>query len=174
MDLMINYFYSKTNIRSYLNIIILIMGIISYLMNYHFITILLLIISVILKEDIYVRDIFIQYKNDLFLLKFKELLWFKSSIIIILFISLIFILGSNYYLFVLIFYMILLSISIYNFIISFLNNRIIKILNIDEVLDNAIKIKSIIKESDYYIFNDDFQYRINRSFCEYNKLRKLL
>ena len=171
---MINYYYNKINIRSYINIIILMIGIITTLLYFHLISILLLVISVILKEEIYVRDIFIQYKNDLFLFKYKEFLWFKGSIIIILFITFLLIFSSNYYLFVFIFYIVLLSISIYNFVISFLNKRTIKILNIDEVLDNAIKINSSIKESNYYIFNNEFEYRINRSFCEYNNLRKLL
>ncbi|MBR6949780.1 MAG: hypothetical protein IKH54_06335 [Bacilli bacterium] len=171
---MINYYYNKTNVRSLFLLVITIIGIITSLLNYYFISVLLLIINVIFNEDIYVRDIFIQYKNDLFLLKYKEYLWFKGIIILVLLITFLLLFSSNYYLFILIFYIVLLSISIYNFVISFLNKNTIKILNIDEVLDNSIKIKSSIKKSNYYILNDDIEYRINRSFCEYNKLRKLL
>ena len=174
VDLMINYYYNKINIRSYFILLVTIIGIITLLLNYHIVSVVLLVINIITMENIYVRDIFIEYKNDLFLYKYKENLWFKGIIVLVLLISFLLLFSSNYFSFILIFYLVLLSISIYNFIISIINKKTTKMLEIDEVLDNCIKIKTSVKESNYYIFNNDIEYRINHSFFEYNKLRKLL
>lgn len=181
-----NIYYSKYNFRGYISLIITIIGIIMLIINNMFLSSIILAICGFISEMPYNKDIFIKDGKKLYLIVGTENPIIRSFFIGILALSFAICLMKIYFVSLVVFYLLLLIVNIYNFIFS---KNIEKFIKSNNLLDKEIKGYSTYLVSERYYdkgyycltLNNKFsniittrQFKLTKSFINYKELSSIL
>lgn len=175
-------YYQMMSKKSYLALVLTIVGFISLFFDRLAIALIALIFVVILSDGLYTSDLFIEKNKKMYFMKNNLFATYLYGVftLIILFIGFLMIILQNYYIFMFLYYLIVIGLFINNLIISRINKNvalkiedsndfskynIVQIKDIECFKDNAVRLK--INDEKYLIY-------INKSFIDYKNLLKKL
>ena len=175
-------YYQMMSKKSYLALVLTIVGFISLFFDRLAIALIALIFVLILSDGLYTSDLFIEKNKKMYFMKNNLFGTYLYSVftLIILFIGFLMIILQNYYIFMFLYYLIVIGLFINNLIISRINKNvalkiedsndfskynIVQIKDIECFKDNAVRLK--INDEKYLIY-------INKSFIDYKNLLKKL
>ncbi len=169
-------FYMQMNKKNYFALILTLIS--PLLVNNIYLLLINLVLIIVLFDGPLNKDLFIYKDNQLYLLLGNNKYLYRIALLILLFLVLTLCISRYYLSSIILFYLILLLIFVNNINISRVNKTIVKDLDIDKYRDKLLVVCGVqdykLKVTNVACENYLLDYRLNKSFINYNSLKKLI